>query len=67
MLEKDLEGQGCGCSFLATSTPLNPKSEVQNQENEDWVQKKYLVFLEKRKEIRDFDVFLESYIHTPKP
>ena len=40
-----------------TFTPLNPRSQVQNQEKEDWVQKQYLVFLVKRKESRDFDVF----------
>ena len=41
----------------ATSTPLNPKSQVQNQGKEGWVQKQYLVFLVKREESRGFDVF----------
>ena len=37
-LEKDLEGQGCGWQLkIATSTPLNPKSKVQNQGQKDWV------------------------------
>ena len=55
--EKYLERQGCGCSFLATSTPLNPKSKVQNQGKEDQVKKQYLVFLVKKEESRDFDIF----------
>ena len=41
----------------ATSTPLNPKSQAQNQGKEDWVLKQYPVFLVKMEESRDFDVF----------
>ena len=41
----------------ATSTPLNPKSQAQNQGKEDWVQKQYLVFLVKREESRDVFFF----------
>ena len=41
----------------ATSTPLNPKSKMQNQGGEDWVQEHYLVLLVKMQELRNFDVF----------
>ena len=46
----------------ATSTPLNPKSQAQNQGKEDQAQKQYLVFLVKRKESRDFDLFFFFFI-----
>ena len=41
----------------ATSTTLNPKSKAWNQQKEDRVQEQYLVFLVKREESRNFDVF----------
>ena len=48
----------------ATSTPLNPKSKMQNQGGEDWVQEHYLVLLVKMQELRSFDVFffLECFL-----
>ena len=46
----------------ATSTPLNPKSQDKNQGKEDWVQKQYLVFLVKKEESRDFDVFFGVFL-----
>ena len=46
------------CSQKATSIPLYLKSKVQNQGEEDGGYEHYLVFLEKREELRSFDVFL---------
>ena len=47
----------------ATSTPLNPKSKMENQGGEDWVQEHYLVLLVKMQESRSFDVFfLECFL-----
>ena len=46
----------------ATSTPLNPKSKAWNQGKEDWVQEQYLVFLVKREESRNFDVFFGFFL-----
>ena len=40
-----------------TSTPLNPKSKMQNQGGEDQVQEHYLVLLVKMQESRSFDMF----------
>ena len=45
----------------ATSTPLNLKSKMQNQGKVDWVKKQYPMFLVKREESRDFDVFFQVF------
>ena len=41
----------------ATSTPLNPKSHMQNQGKGGQVYEQYFVFLVNREESRNFDVF----------
>ena len=50
--------RGMDCSQKATSIPLYLKSKIQNQGEEDGGYEHYLVFLEKREESRNFDVFL---------
>ena len=58
ILMKLYRKRGMDCSQKATSIPLQLKSKVQNQGEEDGVYEYYLVFLEKREESRNFGVFL---------